>query len=290
MKHSIQSVSTMTVVLAAMLMQAASLHGAILEISIPEHSQNSYCRPSYDNVWRVAAPPFPLDTSSGIGIIIKPTFVAANDDHDFALHQNNSIQPSPIYIAPYVPNPSTVTVTYKFDRPQVVWGVEIIQHVFGVTRIEGFLGSATNSVTSLGSVFGPSGDVVDQFVVPSDGVSQVFSFGSSNLTGAVFQFVVRKTCLDDAFAIHRAYPLDQSGRRIRAATGPPNVTIRVSQVEVCWDSNADKTYQVQYRSELTTNLWTNLGSPIPGSETNDCILDSISRGQPRRFYRTVELP
>jgi hypothetical protein len=40
---------------------------------------------------------------------------------------------------------------------------------------------------------------------------------------------------------------------------PPLVTIRASQVEVCWNSISNLTYQVQYRSDLTTNLWTSLG-------------------------------
>ena len=39
---------------------------------------------------------------------------------------------------------------------------------------------------------------------------------------------------------------------------PPLVTIRASQVEVCWNSISNLTYQVQYRSDLTTNLWTSL--------------------------------
>ena len=39
---------------------------------------------------------------------------------------------------------------------------------------------------------------------------------------------------------------------------PPLVTLRASQVEVCWNSKSNVTYQVQYRSDLTTNIWTSL--------------------------------
>src|SRR6185369_11619561 len=39
---------------------------------------------------------------------------------------------------------------------------------------------------------------------------------------------------------------------------PPLVTLRASQVEVCWNSISNLTYQVQYRSDLTTNVWTSL--------------------------------
>jgi hypothetical protein len=74
---------------------------------------------------------------------------------------------------------------------------------------------------------------------------------------------------------------------------PPNqpvMSIRVSQVEVCWTSMTNRFYQVQYRSELTTNIWTDLGSPVAGSGSSNCILDAVVPGQPRRFYQVVLLP
>jgi hypothetical protein len=66
------------------------------------------------------------------------------------------------------------------------------------------------------------------------------------------------------------------------------VTIRLSQVEVCWNSLSNKTYQVQYRSDLVTNGWVNLGTAVPGTGSRQCAQDSISMGQPQRFYRVVE--
>jgi len=70
---------------------------------------------------------------------------------------------------------------------------------------------------------------------------------------------------------------------------PPLLTIGVSQVRVCWDSESDAQYQVQYRSDLTTNLWTDLGAALPGTGTTICILDAVL-GQERRFYRVIETP
>lgn len=67
----------------------------------------------------------------------------------------------------------------------------------------------------------------------------------------------------------------------------PTATIRVSEVEVCWNSLTNVTYQVQFRSMLTTNEWTNLGPPRPGNGSTDCITDPVQRDQPRRFYRVV---
>jgi hypothetical protein len=70
---------------------------------------------------------------------------------------------------------------------------------------------------------------------------------------------------------------------------PVTMTIRVSQVEVCWNSRTNKTYQVQYRSGLTTNLWTDLGAALPGTGATICILDAVA-GQEQRFYRVLETP
>jgi hypothetical protein len=67
-------------------------------------------------------------------------------------------------------------------------------------------------------------------------------------------------------------------------------TIRVSELEVCWGSASNVNYQVQYRSALTTNVWTNLGSPRLGNGSNDCITDKVQPGQPQRFYRVAVVP
>jgi hypothetical protein len=69
---------------------------------------------------------------------------------------------------------------------------------------------------------------------------------------------------------------------------PPLVTIRVSQVEVCWNSTSNLTYQVQYRSDLTTNLWTSLVDCVRSIGSKSCISDPVVVGQPQRFYRVVQ--
>lgn len=70
----------------------------------------------------------------------------------------------------------------------------------------------------------------------------------------------------------------------------PEATIRVSQVEICWSSLADRTYQVQYQSQLTTNMWTNLGAPMKGTGASMCTFDPVAADAPPRFYRVVKLP
>ena len=275
------------VIFFTVIILADNLQAAIVSVSIPEGSQNPLCRPSYDNIWKVTTPPFPFNTQEGIGLIVKPGLVLPNNNGDFALHQNDDIQPSPLYVASHIPNPESVTITYNFDHPQTIRGVEIIQHGDGVTRVEGFLGSCTNSLVSLGSVFGPAGDVTSG-TVGSNGVSQIFDFGNTNVAGAVFQLVIRKTSYPAGFALHRAYPLTVNSNRVPIASGLPKLTIQFSQVQICWNSDGDKTYQVQYRSELTTNAWVDLGTPIAGTGTTSCITDPITG--PRRFYQVVVLP
>jgi len=63
------------------------------------------------------------------------------------------------------------------------------------------------------------------------------------------------------------------------------VSIRVSQVEVCWPSRIGTNYMVQYRSDLTTNAWAPLVQCIPGNGVTNCIYDAVPVGEPRRFYR-----
>jgi hypothetical protein len=64
------------------------------------------------------------------------------------------------------------------------------------------------------------------------------------------------------------------------------LTIDVSQVRLCWSSETNRTYQLQFSTNLTT--WENLGAPIPGIGGIDCRLQSVI--DPQRSYRVVVLP
>jgi hypothetical protein len=74
------------------------------------------------------------------------------------------------------------------------------------------------------------------------------------------------------------------------ATSAPVLSIRVSQVEMCWCSVSNQNYQVQYQSDLTQHVWTNLGGPVQVNGTTNCVVDSVALGQPQRFYRIITLP
>jgi hypothetical protein len=68
---------------------------------------------------------------------------------------------------------------------------------------------------------------------------------------------------------------------------PPLVTLRASQVEVCWNSISNLTYQVQYRSDLTTNLWTSLVDCVRSTNSTTRVYDPVVVGQTQKFYRVV---
>jgi hypothetical protein len=68
----------------------------------------------------------------------------------------------------------------------------------------------------------------------------------------------------------------------------PFLTMAVSEVRLCWQSLSNKTYQVQYRSDLTTNEWVNLSAPVTGNGGTNCVTDAV--GGPRRFYQVIASP
>jgi len=75
----------------------------------------------------------------------------------------------------------------------------------------------------------------------------------------------------------------------------PAATIRVSEagmneVEICWKAASTRKYQVQYRSGLGSNAWTDLGAPVIGTGTTNCTADTIPPAEPQRFYRVILLP
>jgi hypothetical protein len=56
----------------------------------------------------------------------------------------------------------------------------------------------------------------------------------------------------------------------------------------CWESKTNRTYQLQYRSTLITNSWTDLDAPIIGTGSSICSTQSVT--EPQRFFRVVTLP
>lgn len=79
------------------------------------------------------------------------------------------------------------------------------------------------------------------------------------------------------------------GLKISAAlTRFDGLSIRVSQVELCWPTETNKWHQLQYRSALTTNQWMPLHPNfVAGNGQIYCTNDSVLEGEPQRFYQLV---
>jgi hypothetical protein len=85
---------------------------------------------------------------------------------------------------------------------------------------------------------------------------------------------------------------------ITLVAGPPRrppptrdirIDIHITEVTVCWESEAGLMYQVQYRSR-SSQEWTNLGEPVPGNGERKCVIDRIPVGEGHRFYRVNDVP
>jgi hypothetical protein len=67
----------------------------------------------------------------------------------------------------------------------------------------------------------------------------------------------------------------------------PRVSIRPSQVEVCWESIPDATYRVEWTSEATPGEWQTLVDCFQSVDSRTCVNDTVVVGEPQKFYRVV---
>lgn len=191
--------------------------GALSGIAIPPGSQDASCFPVWHGVYAVNAPPYPLDVNSGIGNLVRTQSYGAYAE--FALHDH-------VYSAPQFPDASRAVVDFEFRWPVAVFGVEIIQHTNGVTKIEGLGGDALSSLVSVGQAFGPAGDISGFNLIP-EFESHTFLLPAP-ACGTRFRVVVRKTSFVNGWATYRFFPLDAAGVRIAAASSPPALAVAVA--------------------------------------------------------------
>ena len=69
---------------------------------------------------------------------------------------------------------------------------------------------------------------------------------------------------------------------------PPLLTAQVASVALSWDTETNRSYQLQYSTSLAPNTWFDVAPPILGYGTNASFIDSVL-AQPRRFYRVVAI-
>lgn len=109
--------------------------------------------------------------------------------------------------------------------------------------------------------------------------------------------------VQDAFGTPGATPnlgveltlLDVIGYDLVIPPPPPtiptiqSVTRTGNTINFSWASATGKSYQIQYKTNLTQNGWLNLGSPIPAVGSVTSSSDTVGP-DPRRFYRVSLLP
>lgn len=100
-------------------------------------------------------------------------------------------------------------------------------------------------------------------------------------------YVIQLRTLDNWWTALRMGSLFFREGQVIPAQIPPPISIHVSYMDVCWSSRTNTTYQVQYRSDLTTNVWVDLGQPIDGNGLLNCVTDPVSG--PQKFYRVKVL-
>ena len=188
----------------------------IVGVSIPVDSQSDLCRPKIDGVWSVSAPPYPLNVTRGIGHLINPDeSFAPMVVESFLFHEHDFKGQPPVMPAPHTPNPARAVVTYTFDSPAIVDQLEIVQHTNGITKVEGFVGNSVDSLASIGSVFGPDGDVTGESRFAE---LQLYVFDFDNeMAGRIFQFVICKCSGSTGYSAYRAFPRNADGVRYAAA-------------------------------------------------------------------------
>jgi hypothetical protein len=68
----------------------------------------------------------------------------------------------------------------------------------------------------------------------------------------------------------------------------PTLSIRISQVEVCWNTVSNVLYQLQYKSALTTNQWVPVTTNwITGDGNPFCVDEPILPNQSQGYYQIL---
>lgn len=180
------------------------------------------------------------------------------------------------------PDPSTPWLTLPNPKPQT----------------SDFFGTAV-SISGDRVVIGASGDNIGG---DSSGSAYLYDLTSSTPTVPVVTLNNPTPAAGDSFGAGVALdnttilvgtPGDDANGADRGAAyvfrPTPVLSIRVSQVELCWSSLNGAVYQLQYRSDLTTNTWVSLDMQITGDGMVTCVTDVVPFGQPQRYYRVQEV-
>lgn len=70
---------------------------------------------------------------------------------------------------------------------------------------------------------------------------------------------------------------------------PVRIDLHITEVTICWESELNREYQLQFRSRDQRD-WTNLRGPVVGTGATICVADRVPVGEPQRIYRVIDIP
>jgi hypothetical protein len=153
--------------------------------------------------------------------------------------------------------------------------------------------TSTVSFVSIWALSGPGGDFLNSpmFIKAFDASGKELGEASVN---ASLQFELLSISAEGIRRIDLFSPVPNNDVWDHLTfTSPTSVckpvlsSIRCSQVEICWNSELNKIYQVQHRSSVSTSGWTDLVAPVAANGKEICIYDSIPVGEPKKFYQVL---
>jgi hypothetical protein len=156
-------------------------------------------------------------------------------------------------------------------------GVYAIQVVF----------AAPDSYWLIGQNLGvrENGSVRYQGTLQTKGESHQYSDTLTLTNGSTIDVAVFNQPAVDNNVTHVAFSV--------TATNPPpaqpRLSIRLSQVELCWPTDVNTWYQLQVRSSVTLDEWQPMTPDwITGTGETYCTFDAIGAGDPKKFYRVIQ--
>jgi hypothetical protein len=264
--------------LGTVLIAAVTMHGAQLKLSgVAFYEGNSDGATGARNYWNTRGPDYIWNCYLFTGPLDSPVFLNTGDS-DSSLNPNLTLEPGTyqlgfageLYVNSYV----GLNLYFNDDLTH-----NRITGVVAANGSTGFTSVATNVNTT---------DIDGGYLQPGAGT---LSFTSGGLTVTLTEFFIQPEPVNDLVTAFSNTPggyLDTVGRfklTVVPADSALHIEVEGSQVRLRWFAQTNQTYQVQYRSALTMGLWTDLGSPVPGDDSQKSIADSVGSGQPQRFYR-----
>jgi hypothetical protein len=65
--------------------------------------------------------------------------------------------------------------------------------------------------------------------------------------------------------------------------------VKISVIDLCWQSTTNGVYQLQYRTNMTTSPWMNIGTSFLGTGLEMCVPIDMPAGKVQKFFRVLWL-